>query len=59
MAEKIPTTQYAAAVITFLDRATGNETAYCYPITKIVLVTSDAKAQETWRVTDGKWVRAS
>lgn len=52
---------YAAAFIEFLDRESGElKKAYLYPITKIQLVTQDAKDQIKMVVNDkGEWEEAN
>jgi len=32
---------YATAEIEFIDRESGNKTAYCYPVTKVILRNRD------------------
>ena len=50
--------EYAAAEITFLDRASKTETAYTYPVTRVVLRERDNPENGRLFIVqkDGSWV---
>lgn len=52
----IPESDYAGAIITFLNRDDGTKKAMTYPITRIVLLDERAQVQRTFVVQDGKWI---
>ncbi len=49
--------EYAAAIVTFLNRETNKEeTGYMYPITKLELKNIKTSTQKIYIVENGNWV---